>query len=63
MFLTYIQCIVFMIVAFFVINCMFAAVETLLNPILSDNFGMEVAWISYMFLASLSFFPLAVLTM
>jgi len=52
-----------MIAAFFVINCMFAAVETLQNPILADNFGMSVEWASYIFFISLFFFPVAVLTM
>ena len=53
----------FMIPAFFVINCMFAAIETLQNPILADNFGMSVKWAAYIFLASLIFFPVSVLAM
>ena len=52
-----------MIATFFVINSMFAAIETLQNPILADNFGMSVKWGSYIFFISFFFFPVAVLAM
>jgi len=52
-----------MIVGFFIINCALAIIETLQNPILGDNFGMDVKWASYIFLVSLSFFPLAAVAM
>ena len=45
-----------LVAAFFVINWYFAAFETLLNPILADNFGFDVEYDSYAFLGTLVFF-------
>lgn len=42
--------------AFFVINWYFAVFETLLNPILGDNFGFDVDFNSYAFVGTLIFF-------
>ena len=42
--------------AFFVINWYFAVVETLLNPVLGDNFGFDVLFNSYAFVGTLLFF-------
>ena len=47
------QTIIYLIVAFFVINWYFAVLETLENPILSDNFGFSIEYNSYVFLATL----------
>jgi hypothetical protein len=44
------------VAAFFVINCYFAVLETLVNPVLSDNFGFDVEYDSYAFFGALIFF-------
>ena len=55
------QSVVFLIFAFFVVNWYFAVFETLLNPILSDNFGFDVQYNSYAFFGTLVFFPTGML--
>ena len=45
-----------LVAAFFVINWYFAVFETLLNPILADNFGFDVEYDSYAFFGTLIFF-------
>ena len=45
-----------LVAAFFVINWYFAVFETLLNPVLADNFGFDVEYDSYAFFGVLAFF-------
>ena len=44
-----------LVAAFFVINWYFAVFETLLNPILADNFGFDVEYDSYAYVGTLFF--------
>jgi len=39
--------------AFFVINWAFTILETLQNPILSDTFGLNIKYTSYVFIGTL----------
>ena len=42
--------------AFFFVNWYFAVYETLLNPVLADNFGFDVEYDSYAVFGTLVFF-------
>ena len=54
--MTIIKTFLCLVAAFFVINWYFAVFETLLNPILADNFGFDVEYDSYAFFGTLTFF-------
>ena len=53
------QCVIYLTVAFFVINSIFSVIEALLNPILSSNFGLNIEYISYVFTSTVSLFSIA----
>ena len=51
--LTCVQIFVFLLFTFFVVNTFFAVLETEENPILSDNFGLDIKYSSYIIMGSL----------
>ena len=42
--------------AFSLTNWQFAVLDTLQNPILADNFGLDIEYISYIFMCFLIFY-------
>ena len=52
----------FIIIAFVLVNSQLTVLETLQNPILADNFGLEIKYLSYIFIAVTVFYFIANLT-
>ena len=58
-----IQCLGLFIISFFVINFQYAVIEALINPILADNFGFSLRFISYVFVLTIAMYFVATVTM
>jgi hypothetical protein len=54
--------IAFLIISFFVINFGYAVIEALINPILADNFGFSLRFISYVFVLTIAMYFVATVT-
>ena len=48
-----------MVIAFTLANWHYAVLGTLQNPILADNFGLDIEYISYIFFCFLAMYLLA----
>ena len=47
---------VFLIFSYFIVNLYLGIAVALTNPVLGDNFGLDVKYDSYVFVGSLGFF-------
>ena len=61
-YLTRDQVIVYIIIGFFAVNTQFAVLESQENPILSDSFGLNIQYTSYILAGTLVLYGVANLT-